>query len=496
MLFGFAFAVLLFQYTNCGQAFRANSGIETSSSLQSTYGACWDPEKKQQNQIYILGASEYYNIAEDLFPSTDLTELKKVLNILPVVPDPFDGNLELKSHVNFILSREPIIDLFASYLDMLGVGLCRTETSECRKQVLSGALKKIYRRSVSATEIAALVDANMDLSFLSFGKLIFFSPDFHFKFNSPQLSPDDFVAKIAMGLLGTFPDDELIAKKIEVYNNETALKSELIRLLSQPKNARRLSKRLWRQWLSLQKLEFLDLPDNSGIDKIQLLDSIYQRIELAIRSGQSLTQLFFESSNEEIPKSLLTHPAFAMASSRVIAGELKTHYVHRGVNIASTLLCIPIPSLPAATLEEIEESKKKLVGLSRLEAIEQHRSNPRCIACHSIFDPIGVSMERISPFGKYRTTFDDGSPITIQGNFLGQPYKDLPSMIKIVSESEQLRTCFAQNLKGLLDGPEGRKTSDCDAKDVFLGRADLPILDSIVSFLFSPRFKLREAGQP
>ncbi len=100
-------------------------------------------------------------------------------------------------------------------------------------------------------------------------------------------------------------------------------------------------------------------------------------------------------------------------------------------------------------------------------------------------------MERVSPFGTYRAKFEDGSAIASQGLFLGKQYQDLSSMIQIISESDQVRACFAKNLKGLIDGPEGRRVADCDAKEVFSASYDMPILDSIVMFLSSPRFKDR-----
>lgn len=449
---------------------------------------CTSPEEKHQNVTLALGASEYQNIAEDLFPNSDHSNLKSITNLLPVVPDSFDGNNELKAHADFILSRQPIVEYFAKQLS----ALCAPMDLACRELALRQRLGQIYRRTVPAEELQKLLTENSDLSFLGLSELIFFAPEFHLKSYSNQFSADDLIAKISMGLFGTFPDAELIRNKEQVAADPVRLRQQIERLLRIPKFSRRLSLRLWRPWLAMNKLENMDLPANAKIDTRVLLDQFFARIEAGTAAGEGLEDLFYKPNNSPVPVSLITHPAFALATSRVVGTKLSSHYVQRGININTRVLCSSIPPLLQATIEELEESKRSAAGLTVAQTIEFHRRNPRCASCHSKIDPVGVSLERLDPFGKYRTKFEDGSPIQIHGKFLGREVYDLDSLVRATALSAELKNCFMVNLKSLVDGPQSKQLASCDAKEVFNGNPNRPILDVLAATFESNRFKIRQ----
>jgi hypothetical protein len=52
--------------------------------------------------------------------------------------------------------------------------------------------------------------------------------------------------------------------------------------------------------------------------------------------------------------------------------------------------------------------------------MEEHRKNPVCAACHTIMDPIGLSMENFDAVGAWRTRDGGtlGSPINASGELL------------------------------------------------------------------------------
>jgi hypothetical protein len=488
ILISAGFAITLF-FVNC-DSFQALKSKESASSSRFNFDGCSDQSKEATNKVYILGASEYLNIAEDLFPNVNQGDLVKLTNALPVVPDLFDGNLELKDYKDFILERTSLVEYFARKLTEQAASICTELNKSCRTNIVNLQISNVFRRFVSSGEMSELVEKNMDLSFENFARLIFYSPDFHFKIYSNELTSYEFISKISMALFGTFPPADLVNQRDEVFSNRQALRAELLKIFNQPKNARRFSKRFWEKWLSNDGLRNMEIPSSESFDKEAVMNDFYNKVEEAIVSEKSLKDLFYSasSSDGEIPASLLTHPSFAMSSSRVVNGKVKSHYVHRGINITNKLLCMKLPPLEPATLEQLEEAKAASANQNFADAIAQHRSNPNCRSCHSIIDPVGVTLEHLSPFGKFRDEFSDGSSILSKGVFLNKPYSDLGSLVEVISESGELRSCFVSQLKGLGDGPDNRILGPCDAKEIFSQNRERPIIDVLTEMFSSRRF--------
>ncbi len=487
MLILAGFTILL-SFVNC-DSFKALKTKQKISPSGFNFDACSDENKESTSKVYILGASEYLNIAEDLFPNVSHGDLVNLTKSLPVVPDLFDGNLELKDYKDFILDRTSLVEYFARKLTEQASSICTELDKSCRTNIVNLQISNVFRRFVSSGEMSELVEKNMDLSFENFARLIFYSPDFHFKIYSNELTSYEFISKVSMTLFGTFPSSELVNQRDEVFGNPQALRAELLKMFSQPKNARRFSKRFWEKWLSNDGLKNMDIPSSESFDKEAVMNDFYSKVEEGIVSEKGLKDLFYSASSDgNIPASLLTHPSFAMSSSRVVNGKVKSHYVHRGINITNKLLCMKLPALEPATLEQLEEAKNASANQNFADAIAQHRSNPNCRSCHSIIDPVGVTLEHLSPFGKFRDEFGDGSPILSKGVFLNKPYSDLGSLVEIISESGELRGCFVSQLKGLGDGPDNRIQGPCDAKEIFSQNQERPIIDVLTEMFASRRF--------
>ena len=488
-------AVLSVAYGNCSEMTPVQRSLSSQKNLLFKFENCTDESIKHENKTYVLGASEYINIAEDLFPGRDHSKLKELTRGLPVVPDVFDGNMELKAHEDFLVVREGIVSYFAAELKNKAEAECNPSEKNCRFQVLHPMIDSIFRRAVSGDELGQRIVDNMDLAFEDFAAMIFYSPEFHFKAYSNQLTPHEFVTKISLALFGSYADESLTQKKEDIFENSQVLREELFRLLQVPKNARRFSERFWKKWFSLGTLDTMELPETADFDKSASLEDFYRRLEEIVLSGGSLGDLFYRGANGVLPDSLLTHPSFSLASSRVQGDEVKSNYVHRGINIATNLLCQELPPLDPATMEELQEAINAAEGLTAFEAIEQHRSNPNCVSCHAIIDPVGVAMEHVSPFGSYRETFADGSPIVASGQFLGKDYQGLDSLVEIIADSSELRSCFVGRMKKLVDGPESEELSGCDSQEVFRQGQDLSVIDILTELFSSQRFTQRAISE-
>ncbi len=483
-------AVLFALFNNCSAgSFKSAQG----SSSEDTYGLskirCSDRDERAANRIYVLSANEYVNIAEDLFPAAKISDLVSQTSGLPVTPDQFEGNLELQKQSGFILDRMGIINFFAANLEVQARTDCGgILDAKCRDKVVRTYLYKIQRRSISASAISTILNETKDLTFSHFIKFLFLTPEFHFKIYSNPMTSYEFAVKLAMTLSGSFPDDELIAKHSSLIGNRDAIRGEILRILSNPKNLRRFSSRFWGRWTNVHRLLGFSLPTGTPFDLKKQHDDFLTKIEAALLSDQRLSELFYSANGKEVPDSLLSHPAFTMVTSRVMGTEIRSNYVQRGVNVASRLLCIEMPSLPEATSQEIAQAQDEARNMSALEAINFHRAKPQCAACHDVIDPIGVSMERLDPFGNYRVEFHDGSPIHSEGTILGRRYGNLNSMVRAVAESPDLAKCYVQNLRAFVDGPEAERVGACDGEVHIEESPNTSMLDTLTDILASPRF--------
>jgi hypothetical protein len=119
-------------------------------------------------------------------------------------------------------------------------------------------------------------------------------------------------------------------------------------------------------------------------------------------SGRSgvLTQISFLS--------LFAHPAESSPTKR-------------GVALNEIFLCQPIPPPPGnVDFSAINDTSPTRLRTLRLR-LAQHANNPTCAGCHTIVDPLGVSLEKFDALGQFRT-MDDGELIDDSSQIGGKTF--------------------------------------------------------------------------
>jgi hypothetical protein len=93
----------------------------------------------------------------------------------------------------------------------------------------------------------------------------------------------------------------------------------------------------------------------------------------------------------------------------------RTSPVQRGKWIMQVMLGSPPPPPPpnVPTLDATAAAQDGKV-LSVRERMEQHRSNPACMSCHRVIDPLGLALENFDVTGQYRIK-DNGVPVDSTG---------------------------------------------------------------------------------
>jgi hypothetical protein len=162
---------------------------------------------------------------------------------------------------------------------------------------------------------------------------------------------------------------------------------------------------------------------------------------------------------------VLTQPGFL---SSYATGD-DPDIIHRGVFIATRLLCVelPPPSPKATPLIDLQPN------MTNRERVEMTTGKGTCgESCHmSLLNPLGYAFENYDAIGKYRT-MDHGKPVNAASSYtLDGSLKDFTNGIELshaLAEAKQTHTCYVQNMMTYLHGravkPEEANTIDYFAR--------------------------------
>src|SRR6185436_7172391 len=82
--------------------------------------------------------------------------------------------------------------------------------------------------------------------------------------------------------------------------------------------------------------------------------------------------------------------------------------------ILENLLGTPPPP-PLPNVGDLKPKDASGAVLSMRQRMEQHRANPICASCHSMMDPLGLSLENFDAIGRWRTLGESSAPIDASG---------------------------------------------------------------------------------
>ena len=183
--------------------------------------------------------------------------------------------------------------------------------------------------------------------------------------------------------------------------------------------------------------------------------------------------------------------------------DRRTSPSRRGRWIAGNLLCEE-PDPPPANVPMLQgNSAGGAPGMLNVrQALEQHRSNGACAACHRLFDPYGLALEEYDAIGLYRSTYDDGSPVDASTTLPpsashpdGLTVQGLDGLAQAVSTDPSFGECLA---KKLLTYGLGRLVTTSDephlqrAQQEWLAAGQTPSLSRLIHALIaSDAFRFR-----
>jgi hypothetical protein len=361
----------------------------------------------------------------------------------------------------------------------------------CAREILSAFAYRAWRRPPAAEELDRLMatvavarshqdtfEAGLALAL----RAVLLSPHFIFRVEldpTPAsavphaLSGFELASRLSYFLWSSMPDEALLSSAAAgTLGAPEELRQQTTRLMQDPR-ASALIDNFAGQWLHLRSIATVQ-PDPAkfpGVDEA-LLTAMKGEAELTFRDivfkGAPLQQLLV-STYTYLNDRLATHYGLpAVGSSELVKVDLggstqrggllsqagflsltshpeRTSPVKRGKWVMDELLCATVPAPPGnVDLGAVAMAEQQ--GLSQRQALEQHRQNPTCNACHKLMDPIGLGLENYDAIGAYRT-MDAGSVIDSAGVLpTGEAFSGAQELSAIIAKNPDFARCAASKL--------------------------------------------------
>lgn len=331
------------------------------------------------------------------------------------------------------------------------------EEDACATKVLSGVMRRAYRRPVTAADLTMPMkfyresratdgfDTGIEMGL----RALLVSPEFLFRVESdpPNIGPRaayrisdlELASRLSFFLWTSIPDDELlnVATQGKLRGN---LQAQVRRMLADQRS-KSLVDNFAEQWLYLRNLTsatpdmrlFPDFDDNLRGAFRQETEMFVESIMREDRSVLDLLRANYTFVNERLAKhygipnvygSRFRRVEFGADSVRggllrqgsiltVTSYATRTSPVIRGKWIMENLLGVAPPP-PPADVPALKENAGIGKTLPMRARMAQHRDNPACSGCHMLMDPVGFSLENYDAVGRWRT-LEDAKPIDAAG---------------------------------------------------------------------------------
>lgn len=362
-----------------------------------------------------------------------------------------------------------------------------SEGEACVRRVLADFARRAWRRPAKDDELADLVrvvdtartlgDPVGDGVKAAFVAMLM-SPRFLFRVEidptptsktAHALDGYDMATRLSYFLWATMPDDRLFAAAAaDKLRSDDDVRAEVRRMLLDAKVADGLVSALATQWLGTVALESHDVdkvryPAFDEPLRASMREESTRFVATVLRDRLPIRDLL-QADWTMIDARLARHygmPAPASGFARVsLAGTQRTGVLGQAALLTSTshsdrtspsvrgrwvmdqILCsAPPPPPPDAPPFDAQVNA---TGTVRQRLVE-HRSNPRCAACHTTMDPIGFALETFDAIGASRDK-DNGSPIDATGEIDGKRFDGPKQLAGLLAADDRFADCFARKL--------------------------------------------------
>src|SRR5215510_6703759 len=151
----------------------------------------------------------------------------------------------------------------------------------------------------------------------------------------------------------------------------------------------------------------------------------------------------------------------------------------------------PLPNVPP-----LRATDTSGVVLPMRQRMERHRSNPVCASCHSMMDPLGLSLENFDAVGKWRTLGESSATIDASGVFPdGSKFQGAGGLTQMLLQSDRFVPTVTEKLMTYALG-RGLEYYDAPAVRAIVrnaARDDYRFSSMIANIVQSAPFTMRRA---
>ena len=375
------------------------------------------------------------------------------------------------------------------------------------QEVISNLAVKAFRRPIQRKEIQPILDFVSQTQRQTGSKreaiangirAILCSPQFFYHYeNEGKLDDFALANRLSYFVWSTMPDAKLLSlAKAGKLSNEDVLKSELERMLKDPK-AKQLTFNLADQWLELWKLGSMapdlekeqqyyrrHLKELSKYETTELLDYILQENKPVMDiltadytfMNRGLAEFYGLKDFHKYPthefvkttvkdnkrKGIFGHMGLLTAT----ANGVDTSPIIRGLWVYEAILGKPAPP-PPDSVPAIEPDLRNAKTIR--DKLIAHREDKDCSVCHKKFDHFGFALENFDHLGRWRTQYREGKklrvPISSYGTMVnGEKFKNIADMRQLLANDKE---AFCNTVASkLLTMAMGRETNAFDREEI------------------------------
>ena len=375
---------------------------------------------------------------------------------------------------------------------------CTTATEVCAKQILSTLARRAYRRPVTDGDVATLMaffrDAGspaksgryeaFEAGIQSAVRRLLVSPEFLLRVERDpvnavagtpyRITDSELASRLSFFLWSSIPDEELLTAAERGQLREPAALTAQVKRMLADKRSQAFVSNFAGQWLFLRNLQAVVPVQNIFPDFDDTLRQAFRRetelfVDSLVRDDRSVLDLLradYTFLNERlarhygIPDVKGSHfRRVSLGPGSVRSGILgqgsiltvtsypdRTSPVVRGKWILENLLGTPPPP-PIPNAGDLKPTNGQGVVLSMRQRMEQHRRNPVCASCHSMMDPLGLSLENFDAVGKWRTLGESSASIDASGVFPdGSKFQGVDGLKQMLLQSDRFVPTVSEKL--------------------------------------------------
>ena len=257
----------------------------------------------------------------------------------------------------------------------------------------------------------------------------------------------ELASRMSFFLWSSIPDDELRRAAAAGELSRPAMLARQVKRMTADPKARRFATEFFGQWLGFYQFDQYRgvdtgrFPEFTDEVKSAMYDEAISTFEHIVRRGRPVSEILaadYTFLNKPLAKFYgidrsvtsadrveLVEGARAFDRGGALrlgsvltttSAPLRTSPVKRGDWILRRMLGTPTPP-PPADAGNIAADDRTFNGLTLREKLAEHKRNATCASCHLKIDPLGFPLEGFDAVGRSRTTYADGKPVDVTGEF-------------------------------------------------------------------------------